>query len=128
MLQVQTVTCHCPPVFNKVTQPYAKCMRLFFWRLGQTFAQWRSTVCRPRTLRRDEHSIGRCVPEKLPGNQIPILARVIAIADAYDAMTADRPYHRGVGQAGALEEIKRRQRFLYTISSMPGATPSVQSV
>lgn len=31
-------------------------------------------------------------PDKLSGNQIPLLARIIAVADAYNAMTSDRPY------------------------------------
>jgi HD-GYP domain-containing protein (c-di-GMP phosphodiesterase class II) len=35
---------------------------------------------------------GRGYPDGLSGTQIPLLARVMAIADAFDAMTSDRPY------------------------------------
>jgi putative nucleotidyltransferase with HDIG domain len=35
---------------------------------------------------------GTGYPDQLPGEQIPILARIIAVADAYNAMTSDRPY------------------------------------
>jgi len=35
---------------------------------------------------------GRGYPDKLKGHQIPICSRIISIADAYDAMTSDRPY------------------------------------
>jgi HD-GYP domain-containing protein (c-di-GMP phosphodiesterase class II) len=31
-------------------------------------------------------------PDGLPGDEIPLLARIIGVADAYDAMTSDRPY------------------------------------
>jgi putative nucleotidyltransferase with HDIG domain len=35
---------------------------------------------------------GTGYPDKLAGNEIPLLARIIAVADAYNAMTSDRPY------------------------------------
>jgi HD-GYP domain-containing protein (c-di-GMP phosphodiesterase class II) len=35
---------------------------------------------------------GMGYPDGLPGDEIPILARIIGVADAYDAMTSDRPY------------------------------------
>jgi HD-GYP domain-containing protein (c-di-GMP phosphodiesterase class II) len=35
---------------------------------------------------------GNGYPDRLEGNEIPLLARIIAVADAYNAMTSDRPY------------------------------------
>jgi HD-GYP domain-containing protein (c-di-GMP phosphodiesterase class II) len=35
---------------------------------------------------------GNGYPDRLEGEEIPLLARVIAVADAYNAMTSDRPY------------------------------------
>jgi putative nucleotidyltransferase with HDIG domain len=35
---------------------------------------------------------GQGYPDKLSGHEIPLLARIISVADAYDAMTSDRPY------------------------------------
>lgn len=35
---------------------------------------------------------GHGYPDRLQANEIPLLARIIAVADAYDAMTSDRPY------------------------------------
>src|SRR5438105_3104064 len=35
---------------------------------------------------------GQGYPDRLAGDSIPLLSRVIAVADAYDAMTSDRPY------------------------------------
>jgi len=41
------------------------------------------------------------------GNQIPLPARIVAVADAYDAMTSDRPYRRALAQEVAIDELKR---------------------
>jgi HD-GYP domain-containing protein (c-di-GMP phosphodiesterase class II) len=38
---------------------------------------------------------GRGYPDGLAGEAIPLRARIMAIADAYDAMTSDRPYRNG---------------------------------
>jgi HD-GYP domain-containing protein (c-di-GMP phosphodiesterase class II) len=38
----------------------------------------------------------------LAGEDIPVLGRIIAVADAYDAMTSDRPYRRGMAPSIAL--------------------------
>lgn len=43
----------------------------------------------------------------LKGNEIPLEARVIAIADTYDAMTTDRPYRKGLDYDTAINEINR---------------------
>jgi response regulator RpfG family c-di-GMP phosphodiesterase len=49
---------------------------------------------------------GRGYPDALFGSQIPVAARIIAIADAYDAMTSDRPYRRALPQSVAQDELK----------------------
>jgi putative nucleotidyltransferase with HDIG domain len=36
---------------------------------------------------------GKGYPDQLAGEQIPLLARIVAVADAFDAMTSNRPYH-----------------------------------
>lgn len=50
---------------------------------------------------------GTGIPDGLKGEQIPLLSRIIAIADTYDAMTYDRPYRKGVAMAKALKEIQQ---------------------
>lgn len=50
---------------------------------------------------------GKGYPDGLEGEDIPLLARIAAIADAYDAMTADRPYREAFSRRKALAEIKR---------------------
>jgi putative nucleotidyltransferase with HDIG domain len=46
-------------------------------------------------------------PDGLHGEDIPLPARIIAVADTYDAMTSDRPYRKGLPHKVALTEISR---------------------
>lgn len=50
---------------------------------------------------------GRGYPDGLAGDEIPIESRIILVADAFEAMTADRPYRRGRPAVLALEELRR---------------------
>ena len=46
-------------------------------------------------------------PTGLAGEAIPLGARILAVVDAFDAMTSDRPYRRGFSPAAAVEELRR---------------------
>jgi response regulator RpfG family c-di-GMP phosphodiesterase len=48
---------------------------------------------------------GAGYPDKLSGSEIPVGARVFAVADALDAMTSDRPYRRKIRWSAACDEI-----------------------
>ncbi len=50
---------------------------------------------------------GKGYPEGLKGDEIPINARIIAVADAYEAMTAERPYQPSMTKEEAIVELKR---------------------
>ncbi|HXG39438.1 MAG TPA: HD-GYP domain-containing protein, partial [Candidatus Limnocylindrales bacterium] len=50
---------------------------------------------------------GTGYPDGLAGEQIPLGARVIAVADAFDAMTSDRPYRAALHPLTAIEELRR---------------------
>ena len=50
---------------------------------------------------------GRGYPLGLKGNDVPIIARIIAVADTYDAMTSDRAYRRALPHEVAVNEIER---------------------
>ncbi len=50
---------------------------------------------------------GRGYPHGLNGQEIPVGARIVAIADAYEAMVAGRPYRRAVTHEQALQELRR---------------------
>lgn len=51
---------------------------------------------------------GRGYPDGLAGDAIPHLARVVALADAFDAMTSDRPYRKGMPPTVAFAEIGKQ--------------------
>lgn len=58
----------------------------------------------PGVLHHHESWDGTGYPYQLSGNDIPLAARILAVVDAYDAMTSDRPYRKGMPAAKA-EEI-----------------------
>lgn len=48
---------------------------------------------------------GKGYPAGLQGEEIPLSAAIIAVADAYDAMTSDRPYRKGMSRETAIAQI-----------------------
>ncbi len=50
---------------------------------------------------------GSGYPAGLKGEEIPLLARILSVADSFEAMTADRPYRPGRSYGEALEELRR---------------------
>ncbi|MFL5754762.1 MAG: diguanylate cyclase, partial [Chloroflexota bacterium] len=90
-----------------------------------TSAEWRTVVQHPRIgqvvleqaaalkeaapiiLHHHERYSGHGYPFGLRGKDIPLGARILAIADAYDAMTHDRPYKSAVGHQQAIAELRR---------------------
>ncbi len=49
---------------------------------------------------------GKGYPDGIKSEDIPILARIIAVADAYDAMSSDRPYRKKLSKDKILKELK----------------------
>ncbi len=54
---------------------------------------------------------GEGYPDKIAGDEIPLISRIIAVADAYNAMTSDRPYRP------AMEYFVARDRLLQAMGS-----------
>jgi two-component system, cell cycle response regulator len=90
-----------------------------------TSAEWRTVVQHPRVgqvileqasmlkeaipiiLHHHERYAGHGYPYGLRGTDIPLGARIVAVADAYDAMTHDRPYKRAISHEEAIRELRR---------------------
>ncbi|MEO8437792.1 MAG: diguanylate cyclase [Chloroflexota bacterium] len=90
-----------------------------------TSAEWRTVVQHPRIgqvilehaaalrdavpiiLHHHERFAGHGYPYGLRANEIPLGARIVAIADAYDAMTHDRPYKRAITHDAAIAELRQ---------------------
>jgi len=53
-----------------------------------------------------EHYDGRGYPNGKKGEEIPLGARILAVADAYDAMTSDRPYRSAMSKETAIARLK----------------------
>jgi putative nucleotidyltransferase with HDIG domain len=63
------------------------------------------------TRHHHERMDGSGYPDKLPGDQISTLAQMAAIVDVYDAITADRCYHKGISAAEALRKMYEWSKF-----------------
>ena len=61
----------------------------------------------PYVLYHHERWDGTGYPSGKAGEEIPLEARVLAVADAFDAMTSDRPYRRALTHEQALAEVER---------------------
>jgi putative nucleotidyltransferase with HDIG domain len=61
----------------------------------------------PYVLYHHERWDGTGYPSGKSGEEIPVEARVLAIADAFDAMTSDRPYRSALSREEALAEVER---------------------
>jgi len=60
----------------------------------------------PLVLHHHERYDGKGYPDGLKGDYIPVGARIIAVADTFDAMTSDRPYRKGFPKEVALKKMK----------------------
>ncbi|PKM57017.1 MAG: hypothetical protein CVU98_08205 [Firmicutes bacterium HGW-Firmicutes-3] len=63
----------------------------------------------PSILHHHERVDGFGYPSGLKGENIPLNSRIIAVSDAYDAMTSNRPYRQGLSHEMAIEEIIRNK-------------------
>jgi len=60
----------------------------------------------PAVRSHHERIDGSGYPDKLKGEEIPLIARILAIADSFDAMVSDRPYRSGMPIDNALQQIE----------------------
>ena len=65
------------------------------------------TPCLPAILHHHERWDGTGYPAGLEGEAIPFEARILAIADAFDAMTSQRPYRAPLSSQEAADELNR---------------------
>ncbi|MEX0710324.1 MAG: diguanylate cyclase [Chloroflexota bacterium] len=78
-------------------------------RIGQVILEQASSLREavPVVLHHHEHYNGGGYPHGLRGNEIPLGARIVAVADAYHAMIHDRPYKTKRGHREALDELRK---------------------
>lgn len=93
---------------GKLTQEEFNIMKLHpikSWETLRSFSGFEQVALNAR--HHHERFDGSGYPDKLKGEDIPLIARIIAIADTYDAMTSTRPYRNGIKRELVLEELKR---------------------
>ena len=61
----------------------------------------------PGVLHHHERFDGQGYPNRLKGENIPLIARIILVADTFDAMTSSRPYRAALPVQVAIDEIRR---------------------
>lgn len=61
----------------------------------------------PIIIHHHERMDGTGYPDGLKTEEIPLLARILSVADSYDSMTAERPYRTSLGKEHAVDELKR---------------------
>jgi len=61
----------------------------------------------PIILHHHESYDGKGYPDGLAGEAIPLEARIMAVADTFNAMTSDRPYRKALSLQIAVDELKR---------------------
>jgi hypothetical protein len=78
-------------------------------RIGQVILEQAAALkdAVPIILHHHERYGGHGYPFGLRANEIPLGARIVAVADAYDAMTNDRPYKRAISHVAAIAELRR---------------------
>jgi putative nucleotidyltransferase with HDIG domain len=74
-------------------------------RIVQKFGRLREAV--PAIRHHHERWDGHGYPDRLAGTAIPLEAAIVGLADAWDAMTTDRPYSRALTAEAALAEVRR---------------------
>jgi putative two-component system response regulator len=64
------------------------------------------SLVRPIIRQHHERLDGRGYPDGLKGAEVSLLAQIIGVVDAFDAMTTDRPYRASLGMARAFDELR----------------------
>jgi putative two-component system response regulator len=91
-------------------------------------------LVRPIVRHHHERLDGSGYPDRLRGDQIPLLAQIISVVDAYDAMTTTRPYRRARTQSFAFEQLRADvaggrssadlvETFITVVERMPQGAP-----
>jgi HD-GYP domain-containing protein (c-di-GMP phosphodiesterase class II) len=63
--------------------------------MRQEELRWLLRAELPALLEHHERPDGRGYPQRLKGDQISLIGRIVHVADVFDALTSDRPYHQG---------------------------------
>lgn len=98
------------------------------WEVMKLHPVWGSQILGPLSAFRKavavvrshhENYDGTGYPDGLKGDEIPLLARIVRIADSFDAMTTDRPYRRALPVSEAIGELEKHAGTFYDPRLVP---------
>ena len=102
---IEDVILRKPSRLNKSEFDEMKKHPVFGHEIVEKIVQLRDII--PGMMYHHERLDGTGYPEGLDGSNIPLIAKVIAVADTFDAMTTDRPYRKALDSHTAIEELKK---------------------
>jgi diguanylate cyclase (GGDEF)-like protein/putative nucleotidyltransferase with HDIG domain len=76
-------------------------------------------------LHHHEHYDGTGYPDRMRGDEIPLESRIILVADAFEAMTSDRPYRTGRSAEDALAELYRHSGTQFDPKCLAALRPAL---
>lgn len=96
--------------------------------IGERIAEPLGLTAEERAVIRNHHERydGRGYPDGMGGEEIPLLARIVTIADAFDAMASTRPYRRARSREQALDEIVRNAGVQFDPKLMGAAVEALR--
>jgi GAF domain-containing protein len=103
------------------------------WRLCQQHTAVGEQILRPLkpspealAMIRNHHESwdGNGYPDGLAGEETPLLARIVHVADAYDALSSERPFHSSVSELEALDTIRHQAGVVYD----PGVVSALEEI
>ncbi|RPF49651.1 diguanylate cyclase (GGDEF)-like protein/putative nucleotidyltransferase with HDIG domain [Thermodesulfitimonas autotrophica] len=112
-----------PAILNKPTR-----LSTEEWAIMKNHTVWGSEMLKslpafreilPLLRSHHENYDGSGYPDQLKGKEIPLLARILRLADSFDAMTTDRPYRKALSFAAACQEIEKHAGSLYDPELVP---------
>jgi diguanylate cyclase (GGDEF)-like protein/putative nucleotidyltransferase with HDIG domain len=112
-----------PAILNKPTR-----LSTEEWAIMKNHTVWGSEMLKsipafreilPLLRSHHENYDGSGYPDQLKGKEIPLLARILRLADSFDAMTTDRPYRKALSFAVACQEIEKHAGSLYDPELVP---------
>ncbi|MDI6631491.1 MAG: HD-GYP domain-containing protein, partial [Thermoanaerobacteraceae bacterium] len=107
------------------------------WELMKKHTVWGSELIQPLVAFREilpiirshhENYDGSGYPDHLKGEEIPLLARILRLADSFDAMTSNRPYRKALTFSEACAELERYAGALYDPELVPLFLEAVKDV
>jgi len=101
----------------------------------KSHAEWGARILEPLKVKAIERIVlyhhealdGQGYPEGLKGEQIPLGARIITVADAFDAMVSDRPHRKARPVGEALAELRRCRGSQFDPVAVDALVQSIES-